>query len=83
MISSAQAAPLVRAYLESNQVQGLVSGQLGGAAYEQLMRQPGLAAAAWTAYQLTLAAVILLIVAGALAAGISNLVRRGKSKRKA
>jgi hypothetical protein len=82
MISSAQAAPLVRTYLESGQVRGLIGGLAGGAAYEQLSGQPGLAAASWTAYQLTIIAVILLIVAGAIAAGLSNLLQRSK-KRKA
>ena len=83
LISSAQVAPLVRTYLQNGQVQGVVSGLAGGAAYEQITRQPGLATSSWTAYQLTLAAVVLLIVAGALASGISSLFGRGKSKRKA
>ncbi len=83
LISSAQVAPLVRTYLQNGQVQGVVSGLAGGTAYEQITQQPGLATSSWTAYQLTLAAVVLLIVAGALASGISSLFGRGKSKRKA
>ncbi len=82
VVSSAQAAPLVRTYVESGQVQGLVGGVPGGAAYELITRQPGQSGTAWTAYQLCMLAVILLIVAGAVAAGLSNLFRRNQ-KRKA
>jgi len=81
MVSSAQAAPLLRTYLESGQVHGLVSGVAGGAAYEQFTGQPGLAADSWTAYQLSMLAVIFLIVAGAVAAGLSNLFRRNKKRK--
>ena len=83
MVSSAQAAPLVRAYLESGQILGLVSGLAGGAGYEQLTRQPGMGASSWTAYQLSLVAVIILIVVGGLIAGISALFQRSQTKRKA
>ena len=83
MVSSAQAAPLVRAYVESGQVRGLVSGLTGGAAYEQITRQPGIGASSWTAYQLSLIAVILLIVVGGLIAGISALFQRSQTQRKA
>jgi hypothetical protein len=86
MISSAQAAPLIRAYLASGQISGLVSGLAGGAAYEQRTGQtdrPGSSFNAWTAYQLTIAVVIVLILAGAATAGVSAVIRNSKSKRKA
>ncbi len=83
MVTSAQAAPLVRAYLESGQIIGLVSGLAGGAGYEQLTRQPGMGASSWTAFQLSLAAVIILIVVGGLIAGLSALFQHSQTKRKA
>jgi hypothetical protein len=83
MVSSAQAAPLVRAYVESGQVRGLVSGLAGGAAYELLTRQPGIGTSSWTAYQLSLVTVVILIVLGGLVAGISALFQRSLTKRKA
>ena len=82
IVSSAQVAPLVRTYFESGQVSGVVSGLLGGMSFEQLSQQSGPGGASWTAYQLTMGAVILLIIAGALATGISSLLRPEKSKRK-
>jgi hypothetical protein len=85
MISSAQAAPLIHTYLENGQIDGLVSGLAGGAAYEQRTGQldPGPSSNAWTAYQLTIATIIVLILAGAATAGISAVIRNSKSKRKA
>ena len=82
IISSAQVAPLVRTYAESGQVNGVVSGLMGGAAFEQLSQQSGPGSASWTAYQLTMGAVILLIIAGALSTGVSMLLQPEKSKRK-
>ena len=82
IISSAQVAPLVRTYMESGQVSGVVSGLAGGAAFEQLSQQSGPGSVSWTAYQLTMGAVILLIIAGALITGISSLLKLDKSKRK-
>jgi hypothetical protein len=82
IITSAQVAPLVRTYVESGQVGGVVSGLAGGTAFEQLSQQSGPGSASWTAYQLTMGAVILLVIAGALATGISALLQPEKSKRK-
>lgn len=83
IVCSAQAAPLVRAYVESGQARGLVAGLSGGLAYEQLARQPGAVSSSWTAYQLSLATALLLITLGGLIAGISALFRLTKTKRKA
>lgn len=83
VVSSAQAAPLVRTYLDSGQVSGMVAGMAGGAAYEQLTRQPGFATSSWTAYQLTMLFVALLVIVGALAAGFSAPIKRRQSKGKA
>jgi hypothetical protein len=87
MISSAQAAPLIRTYLESKQIYGLVSGLAGGAAYEQQAgqptNQPGSISNSWMVYQLAIGAIIVLILAGAATAGVSAVIRNSKSKRKA
>ena len=83
VVSSAQAAPLGQAYAASGQAAGLVSGIQGGLAYEQLTRQPGSAGAWWTGYQLSMLLVVILIVVGGLAGGISTLFQRRKTNRKA
>lgn len=67
-VTSAQAAPLLRAYLQSKPqtLQGLVSGVQGAALYERLRGQDGLGRAYWDAYSYGLGAIVLLILLGGL-----------------
>lgn len=67
MVSSAQAAPMIRPYYESRQVSGLVSGLYGGAIFEQNNAgRPGLARNYWDAYSLGMILAAILIVLGGL-----------------
>jgi hypothetical protein len=63
MIISAQAEPMIRPYFDSGQIQGLVSGLVGGKVYEQNYGTPGLARRYWDSFGLgTLAAEILIVI---------------------
>jgi len=65
MAISAQAEPMIRPYVESNQIQGLVSGIAGGKAYEQWLQLPGLGQKYWDSFSLGLfMAEVMIILAG-------------------
>jgi hypothetical protein len=68
MVVSAQIEPVVRPYFESEsqQVNGIVAGLPGGAAYEQMLGRSGLARKYWDAYSLGVSLIALLIVFGAV-----------------
>jgi hypothetical protein len=72
MIVSAQAEPLVRPYYENNprQIQGMVSGLAGGAAYEAATGQISSAAPHWTGFSISALIAGLLISLG----GLANIV---------
>jgi len=67
-VSSAQAAPIVRAYLdtEPSQVEALVAGVSGGAHYERLRARDTLSVTYWDSYSYQLGAAVLVIVLGGL-----------------
>lgn len=67
-VTSAQAAPLLRAYLHTDPLtlQGLVSGVHGAALYERLGSQDNLGSSYWDAYSYGLGALVLLILLGGL-----------------
>lgn len=67
-VTSAQAAPLLRVYLQSEPqtLQGLVSGVQGAALYERLRAQDGLGRVYWDAYSFGLGAIVLMILLGGL-----------------
>jgi hypothetical protein len=67
MVLSAQAAPIIRPYYAGSpqQVQGIVSGMSGAAAYENLLGRVGIARSQWGAFSLgVLAACILILLGG-------------------
>jgi hypothetical protein len=68
MILSAQAQPIVRPYYEGSpqQVQGIISGTAGAAAYENLLGRVGIARNHWGAYSLAIVAACVLIIVGAI-----------------
>jgi len=67
MVSSAQAAPMIRPYYDSRQVSGLVSGLYGGAIFEQNNAgRPGLARNYWDAYSIGMILAAILIVLGGM-----------------
>lgn len=65
MIISAQAEPMVRPYFDSGQIDGMVTGLVGGKTYEQSYGTSGLARRYWDSFGTgTLAAVLLILVGG-------------------
>jgi hypothetical protein len=83
MVASAQAAPLLRPYLDGGQADGLVSGLAGAASYEQLRQQPGSATASWDAYQAGMIASIGLVLIGGIVYLILGMVKRPQPKKEA
>ena len=80
MVVSAQAEPMIRPYYDSGQVQGMVTGLAGGAAYENKRGRSGLASEYWDAFSLSLlVATILILIGGLVNASLSSLAR---NKRK-
>lgn len=81
MIVSAQAEPIIRPYYDSGQVQGMLSGLAGGAAYENKTGlKDGLASASWDAFSASLlVATILILIGGLVNASLATMAR---NKRK-
>ncbi len=63
-VVSAQAVPMLRPYVRSGQLQGLAAGEYGGALYERILQQPGVAWGQWNVYQTGLLTAILLVLLG-------------------
>lgn len=76
MVTSAQASPLLMPYVQSQQINGMVSGLLGGVIYGQWRHQTTPADVYWESYQvgILLAAGIMLI--GGLISAVTALVKR-------
>ena len=67
IISSAQAAPMIQPYFESQQVSGLVGGLYGGAVLEQNNSGgPGTARTYWDAYSIGMLLAMVFILGGGL-----------------
>lgn len=67
IISSAQAAPMIQPYYQSQQITGLVSGLYGGAVFEQNNGSlPGITRTYWDAYSLGMLIAMVLILGGGL-----------------
>ncbi|RJP51940.1 MAG: zinc ribbon domain-containing protein [Anaerolineaceae bacterium] len=78
VISSAQAAPMIQPYLLSGQINGLVSGLHGGAAFENANGTSGLARGYWDAYNYATLLVALTILVGGLWNWIAGVRSRGQ-----
>ena len=83
VVSSAQAAPLLQPYQASGQIRALLSGLVGGRAYEEVTRRPAVAGAYWNAYQVGLGLAVLLIILGGILMGFNALFRRNKKQNQA
>ncbi|MCB0103121.1 MAG: hypothetical protein KDD74_13830 [Anaerolineales bacterium] len=68
VVSSAQAAPMIQPYFESNQVQGMVSGLYGGAIVERQYNNgnPGTARRYWDGYSAGMLIAAILVFGGGL-----------------
>lgn len=72
VVISAQAEPMIRPYYDARQIQGLVTGLVGGKTYEQSFGTGGLARQYWDAFGTgTLAALLLIIVGGVFGAALA------------
>lgn len=78
IIISAQSAPLLQPYYDSQQINGYLAGLNSAAVYEQMQARSGSATASYPAYQIAL----LLVTAMIFIAGIVALVtpRRGSER---
>ncbi len=78
MVTSAQAAPLLHPYLESQQVDGLVSGLYGGAMYEKRSGRVSLPAGYYMGYQGAFLVGILVLFLGGIISMVMSMSRRAK-----
>jgi hypothetical protein len=77
LILSAQAEPLIRSYYDSGQVQGMVTGLAGGAAYENKRGRSGPATQSWDAFSLSsLAGTLLILIGGLVNASLASIAGR-------
>jgi hypothetical protein len=79
VVLSAQAGPLIQPYYESSQVQGGLSGLLGGAMYSQILGRTGFADSYLNAFQIGAFIAVLAILGGGLAQLVSTLFTRKSS----
>jgi len=79
-VVSAQAAPLLQPYFASGQINGYVAGMSGALYYEMLTMRAGSATARFSAYQLSLLLVAVLIFAGGVVSLILAAPRPAKKK---
>jgi hypothetical protein len=77
MVVSAQAEPLIRPYIVSGQLKGLVSGLEDGTLYESLLASPGQARSYWDAFGVAVLTAELLIMVG----GVWGLVAGIRARR--
>jgi len=65
MATSAQAAPLLMPYVQSQQINGMVSGFLGGVTYGQWRHVDTPASEYWGSYQIgTVLAIVVIVIGG-------------------
>jgi len=81
MITSSQAEPLIRPYVEAipSQVQGLVTGLAGGLAYGRsvgIMQQDGV----WDAFSISMTTSALIIIVGSIIGVVRNMPTSDKKK---
>jgi hypothetical protein len=81
MVTSAQAAPLLLPYLDSQQVRGLVSGLYGGAMYEKRSGRISLTPGYYMGYQgAFLVGILILFLGGTVSLALSMTRRAKKGK---
>ena len=81
VVSSAQAAPMLRPYQQSGQITALLSGLTGGTAYEQIRQVRGSGTTSYNAYLAGILAMTLFILMGGIVSQGSKIFT-SKPKRK-
>ncbi|MEI8131779.1 MAG: hypothetical protein WCG34_05060 [Leptolinea sp.] len=66
MVVSVQSAPIIRPYLDSGQLSGLISGRVEGAMYDKMMNVPPRTAIEMSSYQMGMILAVGLIILGGL-----------------
>jgi hypothetical protein len=79
MVSTAQAAPMLRPYADGGQVKGLIAGLDGGAIYQQLAQGSTGSLSAWSAYRSGLFLGIVFILFGILLKTMLSALGRRKA----
>jgi hypothetical protein len=77
MVVSAQAEPMIRPYLVSGQLKGLLAGLEDGILYENQMTGSGQARSSWDAFGVAVFAAELLIMVG----GVWGLIEGARTRR--
>jgi hypothetical protein len=72
MAISAQAEPMLLPYYDSGQIQGVVTGLVGGKTYEQQRNRPALANQYWNSFSAGTFVAVLLMIAGAVWGAVSG-----------
>lgn len=80
LVSSAQAAPVLSAYLDGRQVDGMVTGLTGGTIYNTLLQKDAGTGAGWQAYELAMAASLAIILVGTAADLLTAYFKSRKGK---
>jgi hypothetical protein len=75
VVISAQSAPMLQPYYDSGQVNGYIAGESGAAAFEKLAEASGASISHFSAYQITLILLAILIFVG----GMISLILRTPS----
>ncbi|NMC53404.1 MAG: zinc ribbon domain-containing protein [Chloroflexi bacterium] len=83
VVSSAQSAPMLAPYVQSGQVDGLISGVEGGMAYEQLSQISGGARAVRSAYQAGMFAAVVVLLLGMALGLLTTVFSRSNKRREA
>jgi hypothetical protein len=83
VVYSAQAAPMLRPYVRSGQVEGLTSGEYGGTLYERIFQQPGIAWRQWNAFHTGLLAAVVLILLGGILNYTGQVILRARRNKTA
>ncbi len=81
MVVNSQVITLVRPYVRSGQIDGLISGVYGAASFEQIIQQPGAAAQIWNGYYTALLLSMVMIIAGGFVNFIGFSILRARIKR--
>jgi hypothetical protein len=76
MVVSAQSAPLMRPYLDSTQLKGLIGGRVEGAMYDRIMESPARSPAVNASYQAGMLLSAALIALGGLFGILQSVINR-------
>jgi hypothetical protein len=82
-VVNAQAAPLLRPYVRSGQLEGLSAGEYGGTIYERIFQQPGVAWRHWNTFHTGVLTAAGLILVGGILNYAGQYILRNRRKKSA